>query len=177
MLVAQPCKTDRKEIEALFRETITHTFQINKINHSEDIEKEIASQMKCLDDALSSNDQSITYLIAKEKGLIVGTIASGPANNDLQFQLPEASGLAELRSIYILPAYQGLGIGTQLIQSMLLILHDLDKPAFVLDSGYKSAQEIWIHRFGSPIIELKNHWEDQSSYMIWKISLEVLSCT
>lgn len=175
MIISRPQTTDREEIHSLFRQTITHTFQINQIENPSDLDREITSQMNCLDDDYATGGESTTYLIAKEGDEIVGTIAIGPANADILEHLPEAANLPELKSIYVLPAYQGMGIGTRLVNAMISRLREEGKTAIVFDCGYKSAQEIWIYRFGQPTLELKNHWEDQSSYMIWKVPLEVVN--
>lgn len=174
MEIVRPEPLERKEIEALFRSTITHTFAVNCIQSPEDLEDEIANQLKSLDDDFRTKGISTRYQVAKLDGVIVGTAALGPANEDIRAHLPETANLPELKSIYVLPAYQGMGIGTKLIRAMLTHLRDEGATAFVLDCGYPSAQEIWIHRFGAPTLEIINHWEDEASYMIWRIDLSDL---
>jgi len=42
---------------------------------------------------------------------------------------------------------------------------------FCLDSGYESAQKIWINKFGNPQYHLKDYWGEAADHMIWRISL------
>lgn len=174
MKFVRPIAKEKTEIENLFRTTITHTFEVNQIQAKEDIEREVAAQMKSLANDFETNGQTALYWIAKLQGVIVGTVAIGPANEDIRTNLPEAVDLLELKSVYVMPPYQGMGIGMKLVRFMLKHLKETGHSQFVLDCGYKSAQEIWIHQFGQPIVELRNHWEDHSSYMIWLINLQDL---
>ena len=174
MEIVRPKPFEKEEIEVLFRTTITHTFEVNRIQETDDIEREVAVQMKSLTDDFETNGQSTLYWVAKLEGVIVGTVAIGPANEDIRTNLPDTRDIPELKSVYVLPAYQGMGIGMKLVRAMLQHLKETDQSQFVLDCGYKSAQEIWIHQFGQPTVELINHWEDNSSYMVWLIDLQNL---
>jgi len=73
--------------------------------------------------------------------------------------------------IAVHPDYQNRGIGTVLLQKMLLTLENRRVPSFCLDSGYKQAQMIWQKKFGQPDIVLENYWGTNNHHMIWKRTL------
>jgi hypothetical protein len=43
---------------------------------------------------------------------------------------------------------------------------------FCLDSGYKSAQKIWINKFGNPQYHLKDYWGKDADHMVWRIQVK-----
>lgn len=52
------------------------------------------------------------------------------------------------------------------------ILEKRDIEEFCFDSGYKSAQQIWINKFGDPVYRLKDYWGEGADHMIWRISVK-----
>lgn len=79
--------------------------------------------------------------------------------------------LSRNRYRFVHPNYQNRGIGTMLLQKMLLTLENRRVPSFCLDSGYKQAQMIWQKKFGQPDFVLENYWGANSHHMIWKRTL------
>ena len=45
---------------------------------------------------------------------------------------------------------------------------------FCLDSGYKSAQKIWLNKFGTPEYCLKDYWAKGFDHMIWRVKIETV---
>jgi GNAT superfamily N-acetyltransferase len=72
-----------------------------------------------------------------------------------------------LGSLYVLPHFQGKGVGSALIQSMITFLHELGVEQFCLDSGFKSAQKRWLRKFGEPYKIAKDFWGEGSDHMVW----------
>lgn len=63
------------------------------------------------------------FLLAKIEEQVVGTISFGACGEDIQtctdHQLDE---IGELGSLYIMPSYQGQGVGSALIKEMMIFL-------------------------------------------------------
>lgn len=53
-----------------------------------------------------------------------------------------------------------------------LIFEEMEKKGieeFCFDSGYKSAQEIWIKIFGQPQYFFNDYWGEDAHHMIWRL--------
>ncbi|WP_430929631.1 GNAT family N-acetyltransferase [Lysinibacillus capsici] len=96
----------------------------------------------------------------------------GAANEIIQQTIKEELfNCLEIGTVFVHPDYQNRGIGTMLLQKMLLTLENRRVPSFCLDSGYKQAQMIWQKKFGQPDFVLENYWGANSHHMIWKRTL------
>lgn len=99
----------------------------------------------------------------------VGTIEYGPSS-DLINSITEGTlkGLYEIGTVFVHPGFQRRGIGSLLLNAMLLTFQSRDIEEFCLDSGYARAQKVWSHILGTPDYCLKNYWGKGSDHMIWK---------
>jgi GNAT superfamily N-acetyltransferase len=75
--------------------------------------------------------------------------------------------VGELGSLYVLPSYQGQGVGSALIKGMAISLKKQGIDQFCLDSGYKRAQKRWLRKFGEPYKTVKDYWGPDSVHMVW----------
>jgi GNAT superfamily N-acetyltransferase len=75
--------------------------------------------------------------------------------------------VGELGSLYVLPSYQGLGVGSTLIKELMAYLSKQGIEQFCLDSGYQRAQVKWLRKFGEPYKVVKDYWGPDSVHMVW----------
>lgn len=153
----------------VFEESIADAFNKEGLGHlQEDIQSEIDHKKQ---KALSSLEQanSGTYLfIAKFDETVVGTISYGPCGETIQTCAEhQLDHLGELGSLYVLPSYQGQGIGSALIKEIMTFLNEQGIEQFCLDSGYKRAQIKWQRKFGAPYKVVKDYWGPDSDHMVW----------
>lgn len=153
----------------VFEESISDAFNKEGLGHlQEDIQSEIDDKKQ---KALSSIDQanSDTYFfVAKIDGTVVGTISYGPCGEAIQICAEhQLDHLGELGSLYVVPTYQGQGIGSVLIKKMMIFLKKEGIEQFCLDSGYKRAQVRWQRKFGEPYKVVKDYWGPDSVHMVW----------
>ena len=73
----------------------------------------------------------------------------------------------QLGSLFVLPRYQGQGVGSALISAMVAHLYKQGIEQFFLDSGYKLAQKRWLRKFGEPYKVVKDYWGPDYDHMIW----------
>ncbi|WHY17587.1 GNAT family N-acetyltransferase [Paenibacillus sp. G2S3] len=153
----------------VFEESISDAFNKEGLGHLlEDIQSETDHKKQ---KALSSLEQanSGNYLfIAKFDETVVGTISYGPCGETIQTCAEhQLDHLGELGSLYVLPSYQGQGIGSALIKKMMIFLNEQGIEQFCLDSGYKRAQIKWQRKFGEPYKVVKDYWGPDSDHMVW----------
>ena len=73
------------------------------------------------------------------------------------------------------PKYQRKGIGNLMLIRIFNELKHKGIKEFCLDSGYKSAQKVWINKFGEPEYYLKDYWGEGADHMVWRLKVsEVL---
>lgn len=70
------------------------------------------------------------------------------------------------------PHYQRNGVGNVLLKAMYSAMRQKGIKEFVLDSGYKTAQQIWTKKFGEPQYLLKDYWGKANDHMIWKVNID-----
>lgn len=75
--------------------------------------------------------------------------------------------IGEVGGLFVLPSYQGQGIGSALIQAMVEHNAVMGRGQFCLDSGYKQAQKRWLRKFGAPYKVVKDYWGQGLDHMIW----------
>ncbi|MNO47913.1 Acetyltransferase (GNAT) family protein [compost metagenome] len=161
--------SDYKSTCRVFEESISDAFDQEGLGHlQEDIQSEITHKKQM---ALSSLDQanSDTYfLIAKLDENVVGTISYGPCGEAIQICADhQLDHLGELGGLYVMPGYQGQGIGSALIREMMNFLKKEGIEQFCLDSGYKRAQLKWQRKFGEPYTVVQDYWGPDSIHMVW----------
>lgn len=164
---------DIDELLLLFKETITDAFDKEGISEDkEGLRQELEEKELRLKEDLQSNGEKRFFLIASHGNKIVGTASFGPCSKLIE-ECSEGrlKGVGEIGSLYILPEYQNKGIGSLLINSLLMLMLSRSIEEFCLDSGYKRAIKIWRKRFGEPSIVVKNHWGEGFDHLIWHCQL------
>lgn len=162
-----------KDIEHLhnfYRFVITHTFEKEGIAHlKDDIEREIETKKKYLEDAILYNGKKRYFLLAIVENQIIGSIEYGPVSPLIVKETNEEyQHLPEVGSLYVHPNYQKQGIGSKLLQGIFQVLKSKGIKEFCFDSGYKEAQQMWTNKFGNPNIFLKDYWGEGEHHMIWR---------
>jgi GNAT superfamily N-acetyltransferase len=167
IVITKSQSENREELKTFFKIIITDTFKNDDIKFSEaDIVKQTQYQLSILDKSLNSHDG--IFLIAKDNNKIIGTIAITHPNELITENLSEdLTNVPEIASVYVLPEYQGKGVGSLLFQAAIKHLQEKDINAFVLDSPFKRAQQFWTKKLGLPIVILKNYWAKGKDHLIW----------
>lgn len=153
----------------VFETVIPHAFEQEGIGHlTDDMREEIEYKINMLRSAGKGDEPKTHFWLAKQNGVVVGTISFGPSNQDLNactgHQLAQ---VGELGSLYILPAHQGRGIASALIKEVAIYLHSRGIEEFCLDSGYRRAQEKWKRKFGEPYAAVKDYWGPGTVHLVW----------
>lgn len=88
------------------------------------------------------------FLLVERDTQIIGTIEYGPAS-ELIMELTNGAyrGIPEVGTVFVHPDHQGRGVGSLMVNAMLLILLGRGFETFCLDSGYARAQAVWKKRF------------------------------
>lgn len=167
-IIARPQITDVDELQQLFWLSITDAFAQDGIDDSPAIKEEVEKQMRFVQQDFASQGQEVYFLLARTNEKIVGTIAYSKPNDLIQQNLPyDLKNVPEITSVYVLPEYQGQGVGSLLFQAMLQTLHRKKVEVFCLDGGYKKSQRFWMNKLGNPTVVLKNYWGHGLDHMIW----------
>ena len=172
--ISRPKFKDIGMITEFFEIVIRDTFERNGIGHLVDlISDEIQDKKRCLNQDLESDGKNRYFLIAKEDDKIVGSIEYGPSN-DLIISCTngDLKDLVEIGTVFVHPDYQKKGIGSRMLNLLFEELRKNGIKEFCLDSGYKSAQKIWINKFGNPKYHLKDYWGEDADHMIWRINVK-----
>ncbi|USK29923.1 GNAT family N-acetyltransferase [Bacillus sp. CMF21] len=168
--IRRPRMEDMEELNQFFSIVIRDTFNKEGISELfDDMKEEIESKKRYLKTDLESNGEKRYFLIALDKNEIVGSIEYGPVS-ELIVTCTEGvlrEGV-EVGTVFVHPDYQRRGLGSLLLNLMLLTLQNRGINEFCLDSGYKNAQKVWRKKFGDPDYLLKDYWGEESDHMIWK---------
>jgi len=177
MKITRPKKEDEKEILELFETTIKKAFKDEGIKEDEQgMKEEIVSKKQSLKKDFQTNGRERYFLIAKKDNKIVGTVSFGKSNDLInKITNNEYKDIWELATVYVLPEYQGKGIGKKLFNSIILSMMARGIEEFCLDSGYKKARDHWTKKLGKPTIVEKNFWGKNAHHMIWKRKIEDIS--
>lgn len=169
LLIKQPIQEDVQDGYVVFDTTIPQAFQAEGLGGwEEEIQKEIAYKKQLFRNSLAVGQSEVFFLIAKLNGQVVGTISFGPCGEDIKrCTANQLAEIGEVGSLFVLPNYQGQGIGSALIQAMIEHNALLGKMQFCLDSGYKQAQKRWLQKFGEPYKVVENYWGEGLDHMIW----------
>lgn len=173
IIITEPTVKDFTELKSLFETVIDDTFAKNElVNLTHLAKEEVEDKMRLLALSLKSIDKEYKFLIAKKSDRIVGTVAFGRSST-LISELTDCilNNTVEIGTLFVLPEYQGQGIGNLLLESALKIFENDNIKSFCLDSGYKTAQKIWIKKFGQPRYFIKDFWAVNLHHMIWCIDL------
>lgn len=174
MNITAPQITDKEEIKQLFNVVITQNFKDYGYydTYRDDIAYEVGKQIAALDQYFQSNGKKVFFLVAKDNNKVIGTIAYGQPNPDIKkYYKKNLHHIPEVKSTYILPEYQGQGIGTELLHEIMDALRKNGIKEFCLESGYPKAQQFWTHRLGNPVVKIHNRWGAGNDYLIWHYTL------
>ncbi|MEA1976106.1 MAG: GNAT family N-acetyltransferase, partial [Bacillota bacterium] len=112
------------------------------------------------------------FLIVVIDDIIIGSIEYGKSN-DLVITCTngELEGIVEIGTVFVHPEYQRKGIGNLMLMQIMNKLNNNGIKEFCIESGYKSAQKIWINKFGKPEYHLKDYWDKDADHMIWRLKV------
>ena len=168
ILINNPLLSDREELEAFYRFTITDTFDKNHIDDPEGIIDEIKHQMKTYANYFKTRGKEDFLLIAKKEKQIIGTIAYGKMNKSVRNNIPESlREIKEIKCAYVHPDFQNQGIGNRLWQTVLSTMKKEKIERACLDSSYKISQKFWTRKIGNPTIFMKDYWGEGEHQLIW----------
>ncbi|MFB5684776.1 GNAT family N-acetyltransferase [Paenibacillus terreus] len=161
--------SDFKQACHVFETVIPHAFEQEGIGHlTDDMREEIEHKINMLRSAREEDEPQTRFWLAKQHGVVVGTISIGPSNQDLNACTDhQLTQVRELGSLYVLPGYQDQGIASALIKEVAVYLHSHGIEEFCLDSGYRRAQEKWKQKFGEPYAAVKDYWGPGTVHMVW----------
>lgn len=174
IVLSRPIIDEMELINDFFKLVIDDTFEKNSISHLVDaIANEIEEKRKLLKQDMESNGANRYFLIAKDGRKIVGSIEYGPSNELINICTEgELKDIIEIGTVYVHPDYQGKGVGSKLLDAIFEELKHKGIHDFCFDSGYNSAQKIWINKFGKPQYHIKDYWGENADHMIWRIQLK-----
>jgi GNAT superfamily N-acetyltransferase len=176
IFIKRPQKKDLKEIHKVFSSVIQDAFRQDGIDDAKGIKEEVEKQLCFLQKDFESNGSEVYFLIAKTENQIIGTIAYTKANDLIKKNLKkDFSKIPEISSVYILPKFQGKGVGSLLFNAILLSLLHKNIDEVCLDGGYRKSQSYWIKKLGNPNVTLKDYWGKGLDHMIWVRKLKDLS--
>lgn len=174
--IARITKDDIDKLEQLFNEVITDNFKFEGCDleeYSESINKLINYQIACINRDIESEGLNDYYLVAKADGKIIGTIAYGlvseTINSITQF---DSNDISEIKSAYILPEYQNKGVGTILLNCILISMMQAGIKEFCLYTGFEKGLSFWKRKFGNPDIIAKDYFDIDENCYIWHKKIE-----
>ncbi|HAS73409.1 MAG TPA: hypothetical protein DCS67_04635 [Clostridiales bacterium UBA8960] len=172
--IASPAPSDQAEIDHLIETVLKDNWIKNDLMAFEDgLDEEIQTKKGYLNAYVKGADDARTFLMAKLHGDIVGIIEHGPVSDTIKDCKDEALNLLqEVGTVFVLPEYQGIGLGKRLMTAITDKLIELGETAFCIDSGYKTAQPIWTHLYGAPYYLMKDYWGPGGDHMVWKVKIE-----
>jgi len=176
--ITRPQEKDTEEIRRLFSAAIADAFAQDGIAfRQEGIDTEVEKQMRFLLQDFETKGRDLYFLLARTDEKIVGTIAYCTVdNNDLiksHLQI-DFRQVPEVTTVYVLPEFQGKGVGSLLWNAILISLLHQNVQEICLDGGYKKSQSFWIKRAGQPVVTLTDYWGPGLDHMIWRCRLHDL---
>ncbi len=177
--IRRPKTEDIEGLKEFFKEVITHTFIKEGVgDRTEDINEEIKTKEKYLKSDLDSNGGERYFLIAFHDNKVIATIEYGTPN-ELINSCTKGSlkNIPEIGTVFVKPDFQGQGIGSLMIKKILIAIEEKGIMEFCLDSGYPTAQMIWLKKFGQADYILKDYWGEGMDHMIWIRALKDIQCS
>lgn len=165
MTQLQICKlesSDIPEVRLLIELVIRDSFiqqGVDIVKQQAKLEEQIAFVTSKLD---QPQDEDFIFFTARQQSKIVGLMGIGSLTAPVKLALAKLqhseTGVIEIMSAYIHPEFQGQGIGTKLLQTILVHLKHSQYTTFALDTGYLKAKEFWTRRLGNPSVCLDKYW-------------------
>jgi len=168
--ITRPVQTDLAEAAVFFRHTIEDTFLRNHIPvvPPTELAQECAWKLEALQADLKSCGAERYFLIARERGGIVGTVALSPASEFVREHIPAIyHAWTCITTVLVKPSWQCRGIGTQLLSAALGELRRREEPGFLLDTGYATARVYWTAKLGEPDHVLPRFWYGKDDHCFW----------
>lgn len=169
--VVRPQNEDIAAIEVLFERVLADNWEKNGLWELEsDLREEISIKKEFLAIDFATQGKEKYFLIAKLDEQVIGTVEIGEANETIKACASEfVNDLPEIGTVFVLPEFQGKGVGSLMMEAVCQYLKKESYKGFFIDSGYKTAQVIWIHKYGEPTFLLKDHWGPGLDHMVWQI--------
>lgn len=160
---------DISPVSDLYKIAITDAFESEGLGHLQgDIQQEIEFKIRMAAASLNPPNSDTWFWVARIDGRVVGTISYAPCGEDIRVCTGnQLDAVGELGSLYVLPEYQGQGIGSALIAMLMVFLREQGITQFCLDSGYRRAQTRWLRKFGETYVIVKDYWGPDSVHMVW----------
>jgi GNAT superfamily N-acetyltransferase len=172
--IRRPRIEDRTHLYQFFSHVIRDTFASEGLAELiDEIESEIETKKQYLACDFESDGKNRFFLIAIDKNdnKVIGSIEYGPVSELISSSTNGAlNELVEVGTVFVHPDYQRRGVGTLLVNVILLTLQNRGIAEFCLDSGYTDAQKVWKKKFGAPDYVLKDYWGEGNDHLIWKRS-------
>lgn len=166
-------KLTEKDFEGAYeviKITIPYAYNLCDLEADEEVKAMINYKRDLMKQSIS-NDEPI-FFIAKHNDKVIGTISFTTCSEDIKICTNnEITDLGEMGGLYILPEYQGKGIGSTLINYLIAYLKKQGIEEVCLESGYKQAQPKWIRKFGEPYVIAKDYWAPGLDNMVWKYKI------
>jgi GNAT superfamily N-acetyltransferase len=176
--ISEPSREDFIEIKALFKSVLFDLYQREGIfeTFQETLQSELEEKEEALLTFFENSNKMPYFLMAKCDGKCVGTIALTVPNtiiaeNMEHFEIEGPLFSPEVASVFVLPEFQGMGVGVQLLEGIKTALKDKRYHSFYLDCGYTKSQPYWNKQLGEATKVLNNYWGDGMHHMIWKKDL------
>jgi len=173
VVVRRPRIEEIDFVNEFFELVLRDTFERNGIaDLVETLEEEIEDKRKCLNQDFESNGENRYFLIVTIDDIIIGSIEYGPSNDLINTCTNGVlKDLVEIGTVFVYPKYQRKGIGNLMLIHIFNELKNKGIKEFCFDSGYKSAQKIWINKFGEPEYHLKGYWGEGADHMVWRLKV------
>lgn len=171
--IRRPEVSDLNELNIFFEIMIKDTFSKNGFGDElEGIKRELDDKIKYISEDFNTKGKERFFLIACCNDEIVGTIAAGPCSELIRGGTNgELSDVLEIGTVFVKPEFQFKGIGNLLLNAMYLALIGRGVEAVSIDSGYPSAQTIWLKKYGEPNYVMKDQWGEGYDHMIWYMQI------
>lgn len=179
LTIAEPTVQDRAAVLDLFREVMEDLYKREGIFESfhDEMHSELREKEAALTRFIEARSEIPYFLVAKIGGQCVGTIALTMPNDLITDSLPEVMAetpllIPEVSSVFVLPGFQGQGIGLALLAAVKEALKQKGLSRFCLDCGYPKSQPYWLRHLGKPARILENQWGVGLHHMIWLMAVK-----
>jgi len=173
--ISRISEKDTDELYQLFDNVIKDNFLFEGYtleSLQDGIQQCINQPMEGIKSDFESEGKDNYHLIAKINGKIIGTMAHGTLSETVYKNTSFKNGIREIKSAYILPDYQNKGVGSILLNAILLSLYQTDIKKVCIYSGFKKGIAFWEKKFGKAPIILKDYFDKDVDCLIWHKELK-----